>query len=107
MKQGDIIMIDFDPHIGHEQAGYRPAVVLSNDFSIEKTNIVFLCPITNTNRNFPAHIALDGRTKTTGFILCEQMRAVDTAKRPFRYVEALPDDLLSDVIDTVYALIEL
>ena len=47
MKQGDIIKINFDPTLGSEQSGYRPAVVVSNDFLISKTNIICICPMTN------------------------------------------------------------
>jgi len=81
VKQGDIIKLDFSPAIGHEQDGYRPAVVVSNDFAISKTNMVYVAPITNTARRFPLHVTLDDRTKTTGEILCEQVKAVDLTAR--------------------------
>jgi len=62
VKQGDIIKIDLSPTVGHEQSGYRPAVVVSNNFVISKTNVVYVAPITKTKRDFPLHIALDSRT---------------------------------------------
>jgi len=67
VKQGDIIKLNFDPQSGREQAGYRPAVVISNDIFNIKTNMEIVCPITNTNRSFPLHIPLDNRTTTTGY----------------------------------------
>lgn len=106
IKQGDIIKLNFDPQTGHEQAGYRPAVVVSNNFSISKTNIIFVCPITNTDTGFASHVPLDNRTQTKGFVLCEHMRAIDSENRPFRFVESLPSDILREVTDTVYGLIE-
>jgi mRNA interferase MazF len=106
VKQGDIIKLDFDPQAGHEQAGYRPAVVISNDFFNLKTNLAILCPITNTKRPFPLHVELDGRTKTTGVILCEQLKSLDLNARTFRFVEKLPGDLLDEVIATVFSEIE-
>lgn len=68
-KQGDIIVMDFNPQKGHEQSGRRPALVLSNDILNYHSSLAFVCPITNTNKKHPFHIELDGRTQTTGAIL--------------------------------------
>lgn len=101
VKQGDIIKLGFSPTVGHEQSGYRPAVVVSNDFAISKTNIVYIAPITNTARCFPLHVKLDDRTKTTGEILCEQVKAVDLSSRSFTLIEHLPDDILEHVLTCI------
>jgi mRNA interferase MazF len=106
IKQGDIIKLNFSPVIGHEQAGYRPAVIVSNDFTIGQTNLVFVCPITSTVKDSPLRIRLDERTKTLGDVLCAQMRAVDLETRSYSKIEKLPDDLLCDVIDIVFGMIE-
>ena len=106
MKQGDIIKIDFNPQSGHEQAGSRPAVVISNDFFNEKAKLAIVCPITNTDNNFPLHVKLDDRTKTTGFILCEHVKSLDIKSRTYKIVEALPKDILEDVINIVFSEIE-
>jgi mRNA interferase MazF len=65
-KQGDIIVIDFDPQAGHEQKGRRPCLVVSNNQFYMRTKLAMVCPITNTVSGFPMHILLDNRTKTTG-----------------------------------------
>lgn len=106
VKQGTIIKINFNPQAGHEQAGYRPAVVVSNDIFNQKTNLSIVCPITNTNNYFPLHIPLDKRTKTTGVILCEHIKSLDLNSRTYQEVETLPKDILNKVIDVVYAEIE-
>lgn len=106
VKQGTIIKINFNPQAGHEQAGYRPAVVISNDFFNEKARLSIVCPITNTNNHFPLHIPLDDRTKTTGVILCEHIKALDLNSRTYQEVEELPKDILEKVIDVVYSEIE-
>jgi Growth inhibitor len=106
VKQGDIIKLNFNPQSGHEQAGFRPAVVISNDFFNEKVNMTIVCPITNTNRSFPLHIALDDRTKTTGFVLCEHIKSIDLEARSYHYVERIPQDLLDEIISTVFSEIE-
>ena len=106
VKQGTIIKINFNPQSGHEQAGFRPAVVISNEVFNEKTKLSIVCPITNTNNHFPLHIPLDGRTKTTGVILCEHIKALDLNSRKYQIIEDLPKDILNKVIDIVYAEIE-
>ena len=101
VRQGDIIKLDLSPTAGHEQSGYRPAVVVSNDFAISKTNMVYIAPITNAVRNFPLHVILDDRTQTTGEILCEQVKAVDLNARSYTLIEHLPSDLLEKVLTRI------
>ena len=107
VRQGDIIKVDFNPQAGHEQAGYRPALVISNNFFNQKTNVTIVCPITNTNNQFPLHIPLDSRTETTGVVLCDHVKALDLRARPGRVVEQIPEDLLKKVIDVVFSEIEI
>ena len=107
VKQGEIIKVNLNPQKGHEQAGYRPVVVISNDFFNQKTNLVLVCPITNTNNRFPLHLPLDNRTKTTGVILCEHIRSLDLNARQYVVVENLPKDILSTVIDIISSEIEI
>ncbi len=107
VKQGDIIKINFNPSLGHEQAGYRPALVVSNDVFNQKTKLAILCPITNTQNHFPLHIPLDKRTKTTGVILCEHLKSVDLESREHKKVEVIPKDILSQVIHLISCEIEI
>ncbi|KNZ43046.1 type II toxin-antitoxin system PemK/MazF family toxin [Acetobacterium bakii] len=106
VKQGDSIKLNFNLQSVHEQAGFRPAVVISNDFFNEKVNMTIVCPITNANRSFPLHILLDNRTKTTGFVLCEHIKSIDLEARSYNYVERIPQDLLDEIISTVFSEIE-
>ncbi len=94
VNKGDIIKLNFNPQLGHEQAGYRPALVVSNATYNKHTNLTLVCPITNTLRPFPLHEMLDNRTQTRGCVLCEQIKAVDLTKRPFNFIEKIPNDLL-------------
>jgi len=103
VKQGDIIKLNFDPQSGREQAGYRPAVVISNDIFNIKTNMAIVCPITNTNRSFPLHVPLDNHTTTTGYVLCEHIKSLDLNERECKVIEQLPDDLLDKIITTVFS----
>ena len=106
VKQGTIIKINFNPQAGHEQSGYRPAVVISNNIFNEKTNLSIVCPITNTDNHFPLHIPLDNRTQTTGVILCEHIKALDLNSRTYQIIEHLSEDLLAQAIDIIYSEIE-
>lgn len=105
-KQGDIIMIDFNPKVGHEQAGKRPALVVSNDTFNNHCSVVLVCPITSTVNGFPLHVVLDSRTKTQGSILCEQIRSLDINKHGYHVIEQIPSDLMNKVIEIVYAEIQ-
>lgn len=105
-KQGDIISINFNPQSGHEQAGYRPALVVSNDTYNSITGLCIVCPITNTDKNFPLHVRLDKNTKTTGVVLCEHVKALDIIARGAVFKEKIPDNILNEVLDIIYGSIE-
>ena len=107
VKQGDMIKINLNPQTGHEQAGYRPAVVISNNLFQAKTNLAICCPITNTNNHFPLHIPLDERTSTTGVVLCEHIRVLDYETRGYKIIEQVPEDILKQIIDIVFSEIEI
>lgn len=107
VKQGDIIKVNINPQAGHERAGNRLALVITNDFFNQKANVTMVCPIISTDNQFPLHIPLDSRTETTGVVLCEYVKALDLKTRPCRVVEQIPKDLLEKVIDVVFAEIEI
>ena len=105
-KQGDIVILDFDPQIGHEQKGRRPGLLISNDQFHKRTNMAMVCPITNTISGFPTHIVLDNRTNTNGEIMCEQVKCLDIVARNASYKETVPSDILDEVIDLICSFIE-
>ena len=100
-KQGDIVFMNFNPQAGHEQAGTRPALIVSNDSYNRYTGLSIVCPITNTNKSFPMHITLDNRTATTGVVLCEHVKSLDLAARNAVFKEKLPDDLMLEVMERI------
>lgn len=104
VRQGDIILLNFNPVVGHEQAGYRPALVVSNDSYNRLTHLVAVCPITSTVKRFPMHILLDERTTTQGSILCEHVRVVDIDARLHKVVDHVPEDILASARDLVAAI---
>jgi mRNA interferase MazF len=104
-KQGDILAITFDPQSGHEQKGRRPAFVVSKDLFNRSTGLAIVCPITHTDRNFPFHIPITGKSKLTGFIMVEQGKSVDFRSRRAKRIEHCNDELLSEVLSILDACI--
>jgi len=106
VKQGHIIWLDFDPQIGHEQKGRRPALVVSNETFNNFSNLAIVCPITNTDKNYPFHVKLDERTKTKGVVLSDQARTLDIKARNYEIIEKVHEDILLEVIDIINGFIE-
>jgi mRNA interferase MazF len=107
VKQGYIIWLDFNPQAGHEQKGRWPALVVSNETFNSFSNLAIVCPITNTRKDYPFHVKLDKRTKTTGTILCDQSRTLDIYARDYQFIEKVPEDILLDVVDIISGFIEI
>lgn len=100
-EQGDIVLVDFNPQAGHEQMGRRPALVVSNTQYHKYTNLLLVCPITNTDRPFPLHVHLDDNSKTTGVVMCEQLRSLDPEARNAVKIEKAPPDILREALERV------
>lgn len=107
-KQGDIIWITLDPRAGHEQKGRRPALVVSNNsFNNFAKYAAMVCPITNTDRKIPIQVTLDGRTKTSGVIMCDQAKILDLQERNADFIERIPDDIIFEVADIISGFVEI
>jgi mRNA interferase MazF len=107
VKQGDIIWLDFDPQIGYEQRGRRPALIVSNSAFNNFSKMAIVCPITNRDKNHPFHVKLNDKVKTQGVILCDQVRTLDINARNFEFIERLSEDTLFEVIDIINGFIEI
>jgi mRNA interferase MazF len=102
-KQGDLVALDFDPQVGHEQKGRRPALVVSKEAFNKGTGMAICCPITNTDRRMPFHVPIAGRTSLTGFVMCEQVKSLDFRSRGMKLIEQAPRDVLEDVLSIIDA----
>jgi mRNA interferase MazF len=85
---GDLIWTDFDPPRGREQAGRRPALVVSPAAFTENTGLAVVCPITSRVRPFPTSVVLPAGLPVGGEILTSHIRSIDTQARPVRYAGA-------------------
>jgi mRNA interferase MazF len=100
-KQGDIVKLSFDPALGHEQAGYRPAVVISREVFNRRTKLIIVCPITSSKRPYPTRVPLDGKTKTQGFVICEQVTTIDINARNPQFAERVGENILDRILAVV------
>ena len=104
-QQGDIIKINLDPKKGHEQAGYRPYICLSNSIVSNYANIAIFAPISNTERKYPLYIPLQ-KTKTSGNVLLDQLVTIDYNARNFKFVETIPSALLQQILSVVVLIFQ-
>ena len=86
---GDLIWTDFDPTRGREQAGRRPALVISPTAFSRNTGFVIVCPITSNIRPFPTSVVLPSGLPIAGEILLSHIRSIDTMARPIHYAGAV------------------
>ena len=93
-EAGDLIWTDFDPRVGREQSGRRPALVVSpGDFS-HVTEFAIVCPITSRVRPFGTSVVLPAGSPIAGEILTSHIRSIDTQAGPIRYAGlAVPDEI--------------
>lgn len=96
--KGDFIALTFDPQSGHEQKGRRPALVDSNTLFNRRTGLAMVCPVTNTFRNFPLHVAVPAECSLTGFVMVEQIKSVDYRSRKAKRIEPAPKTLRDEVL---------
>lgn len=104
---GHIIKIDMDPVAGHEQGGWRPAIVLSPIEYNGKTSLAVAVPVTNQVKGYPFEVQLPSQMKTTGVILSDQIKSLDWRARRARYVETATKDVLSAIQERLVLLLKL
>lgn len=104
--RGDVILLDFNPQAGHEQAGKRPALVISDDMFNKVTGFAVVCPITNQVKGYPFEVSVDGAQKTTGVILADQFKSLDWQSRSARTVDSVSAKTVTDVVDLVAKIIK-
>ena len=102
-EQGDIVLLDFNPTKGHEQSGFRPAIVISNNVFNKNTKMVIVCPITSNEKEFPTHYILKDSKKVTGSVLCEHIRSIDYEIRNLKYVEKASNEDFENVKELLEA----
>lgn len=103
--KSDFIALTFDPQSGHEQSGRRPALVVSNDLFNKHTGLCIVCPITNTRRDHPFHVAISASQCVTGFVMVEQVKSIDFCFRKAKRIGKSPEHVLQEVLSILDACI--
>jgi mRNA interferase MazF len=103
--KGDFVYLSFDAQSGHEQMGRRPALVVSNELFNRHVGLAVVCPITNTERGIPFHVAVAANSWLTGCIMVEQVKSVDYRSRKISFLASAPPDTLNDVLGILDAII--
>jgi mRNA interferase MazF len=104
-QKGDFVTVTFDPQSGHEQRGRRPALVVSNFLFNRHTGLAIVCPLTNTERNFPFHVAVVNDPNVTGFVMVEQVKSIDFRARKAKCIGRASDGVLAEVLSILDACI--
>jgi mRNA interferase MazF len=92
---GDIIKVNLSPHAGHEQGGWRPALVLSPAIYNAKTGLAVVMPVTTQVKGYPFEVRLVDGMQTTGVILVDAIRNLDLRARRARFVEVAPLEVVT------------
>lgn len=104
--RGDVVWLDFDPQAGHEQAGRRPALVLSPAAYNGKTGLMLCCPVTNHVKGYPFEVsAMPAAGKVTGVVLADQLRCLDWRVRNASKFAAVTAQCVLDVSAKVKVLL--
>jgi mRNA interferase MazF len=104
--RGDLVWINFSPQQGHEQAGRRPAIVISPKRYNERLKLALFCPITNRVKGYPFEVQLPEDVEVQGVVLCDQLKSLDWQARKIKFIESLPSITLEEILSKAMTLLE-
>lgn len=104
-ERGDIVWLEFNPQAGHEQAGHRPALVLSPKAYNEKVGLSLFCPITSSVKGYPFEVVLPEKLEVSGAILSDQIKSLDWRARKAKLLVSAPKDVLEEVLAKILSLL--
>jgi mRNA interferase MazF len=105
-RQADIVWLTLDPQTGHEQAGHRPALVLSPERYNRKVGLALFCPITTQRKGYPFEVAIPAGLEVSGVILADQVKSLDWKARKTRFGCQLPPETFQEVVAKLESLLE-
>jgi len=103
-KRGDIVWLSFTPQAGHEQAGHRPALVLSPESYNRKVGLALFCPITSQVKGYPFEVRVPQGYEVSGVVLADQVKSLDWKARRATFCCALPAEAVCDVLNKLGTL---
>ena len=103
--RGDAVWINLNPQAGHEQAGRRPAVVLSPSSYNGKVGLALFCPETNQIKGYPFEVIIPSGLKVTGAILSDQVKSLDWRVRNTEFCDKLPESVILEIFKKLWTLL--
>ena len=97
-RRGEVIWINFNPHMGHEHAGRRPSVVLSPDEYNRKVGLILLCPVTSKKKGYPFEVELPEGLPVNGVALADQVKSLDWRARDAEFACVLPPESVEAIL---------
>ncbi|MCR4419135.1 MAG: endoribonuclease MazF [Clostridia bacterium] len=97
-ERGDLIWLEFNPQAGHEQAGRRPALVISPGLYNAKVGLALVCPITSRKKSYPFEVALPSDLAVSGVVLADQIKSLDWQARKAEFIARAPAAVLQEVL---------
>ncbi len=104
-KRGDLVWLTFNPQVGHEQSGRRPALVISPDSYNSKTNLAIFCPATSQAKGYPFEVIIPEGLPISGVILVDQVKSLDWKARKAIFIAALPESVVKEALTLLNLLI--
>lgn len=104
-ERGDIVWLNFTPQAGHEQAGHRPALVLSPANYNRATGLMLCCPMTTRVKGYPFEVPIVDADGAPGVVLSDQVRSVDWRARRARRKGRAADETVADVLAKALTLL--
>ncbi len=106
-EAGDLIWLNFTPQAGHEQAGRRPALVLSPAIYNDKASLAVVCPVTSQAKGYPFEVSLPKGLRLPGVILADHLKSLDWRERRAEQAGRVPRSVLDETLDRVSVLLGL
>ena len=103
--RGDIVETNLSPQAGHEQAGSRPALVLSRKLFNEPSGLAICCLITGRQKGYPFEVPLPANPDVYGVVLVDHLKSIDWRARGFEYIAKTSDDTLEEVLNKLETLL--
>lgn len=103
--RGDVIWMDFDPVLGSEQGGRRPALVITPAFYNDRSGICIVCPVTSRVKGYPFEVAIPPDLPVAGFILVDQIKCQDWRFRNIEKITSLQSDQIREVQEMLKRLL--
>jgi mRNA interferase MazF len=102
---GDVVWITLNPQAGHEEAGRRPAVVISPQSYNGKVGLAIFCPITSQIKGYPFEVLIPAGLPVAGAILSDQVKSLDWRARHAELICTLPTETISEVLQKLATLL--